>query len=173
MLPKIKPLLILDLDETLIHATTRKLNYKETYLFERYFVYTRPHLNWFLNEISNHFRIGVWSAADENYVSAIVAQILPNNLKLEIMWGQSWCNYNYDNENNTYVYEKKLNELTKLNFKLNEIILVDDSLHNIKLNGGNAIFIRPFTGDQNDQELKILFDNLVTFKDTAELKNID
>jgi RNA polymerase II subunit A small phosphatase-like protein len=169
----VKHLLILDLDETLIHSTTQKLKHKETFLFENYFVYARPHLNWFLNEAANPFRIGIWSAADELYVSSIVEKILPNNIKLEIMWGQSWCNYKLNSETNTYVYEKDINTLTKLNFKLEEIIYVDDSLYNAKVNKGNAIIIKPFFGDQNDQELKTLFDYLLTLRNIEDIRNID
>lgn len=168
-----KHLLLLDLDETLIHSTTKKLNNKETFLFENYFVYTRPHLNWFLNEISNHFRIGIWSAADELYVSTIVEQILPKDFKLEIMWGQNWCNYKLNGETNTYVYEKDVNNLTKLNFKLNEILLVDDSLYNTNLNKENAFLIKPFFGDTNDQELKTLFDYLLTLRDLEDIRNLN
>lgn len=58
-------LLILDLDETLIHATAEKLSIQEDFLFDKYFVYKRPHLDWFLSEISKHFKVGIWSSASD------------------------------------------------------------------------------------------------------------
>lgn len=53
-------LLVLDLDETLIHATSRKLFLMEDFRIEKFFVYKRPHLDWFLNEVSKDFKLG-WS----------------------------------------------------------------------------------------------------------------
>jgi carboxy-terminal domain RNA polymerase II polypeptide A small phosphatase len=162
--PSSKQLLILDLDETLIYSTAKKLKHKEAFLCGKYFVYTRPHLNWFLTEIAHHFRLGIWSAADETYVSEIVRQILPQGIQLEILWGQSWCTCKPSLENKSSIYEKDISKLTELNFKREDIILVDDSLWNTKLNKENSILIKPFTGDQNDNELKTLFADLVALQ---------
>ncbi len=166
-----KQLLILDLDETLIHSATKRLKHKEAFMLGQYFVYTRPYLSWFLAEASNLFRIGIWSAADEEYVSDMVEQILPKDIELEIMWGQSWCTHKLNSETNTYVYEKNINKLAKLNFKLEEIIFVDDSLYNAKVNKENAIVIKPFYGDQNDQELKTLLDDLSTLHNVEDIRS--
>ncbi len=44
-------LLILDLDETLIHATENELNFSADFRFDRYFIYKRPYLDQFLLDI--------------------------------------------------------------------------------------------------------------------------
>ena len=166
-------LLILDLDETLIHSTATKLNLQEDFKFQKYYVYKRPHLTWFLTEVSKHFRIGVWSAADEQYVEKIVEQILPKNIVLEIMWGQSWCSFKEDIKGNYVHYEKRLLKLTKLNFKMESIILIDDNEENARINKENTILIKPFKGKETDNELKYLFDYLITIKDVENIAAIE
>lgn len=66
-------LLILDLDETLIHASQTKLSHRpEDFTFDKYFVYKRPHLDHFLQEVARHFKLGVWSSAGDEYVSGMI-----------------------------------------------------------------------------------------------------
>lgn len=173
MTQTLKHLLVLDLDETLIHSSVEKLTIDETFKYEEYYVYERPHLNWFINEISNHFRIGIWSAADELYVSSIVEQILPKDIKLEIMLNRTSCEIELDSENNTYTYEKNIADLLQLDLKLEQIILVDDNVVNAKINKGNVIVIKPFFGDLHDQELKFLYNYLLTIRDAEDIRKIE
>jgi len=70
-------LIILDLDETLIHATKERLGIEEDFMFDKYFVYKRPFLEQFLLELSADFKIGIWSSADDEYVADIANQIKP------------------------------------------------------------------------------------------------
>jgi TFIIF-interacting CTD phosphatase-like protein len=173
MTQTLKHLLVLDLDETLIHSSVEKLTIDETFKYEEYYVYERPHLTWFIKEISNHFRLGIWSAADELYVSSIVAQILPKDIKLEIMLGRKSCEIELDSETNTYTYEKNIADLLQLDLKLEQIILVDDNADNAKINKGNVIVIKPFFGDLHDQELKFLYNYLFAIRDVEDLREID
>ena len=48
-------LIILDLDETLIHATEKKLKRKEDFMGLNYFIYKRPHLEFFLKKLFQYF----------------------------------------------------------------------------------------------------------------------
>ena len=155
-------LLILDLDETLIHATAEKLSIQEDFCFDKYFVYKRPHLDWFLSEISKHFKVGIWSSASDEYVNGVVQQLAINGVNFEIIWGRSRCTNKRDIENDTFVFEKRLKKLRKKNFKLEKIIMVDDSPEKTKTNFGNAIYVSGFKGNSNDTELRDLHDYLVS-----------
>jgi RNA polymerase II subunit A small phosphatase-like protein len=73
------------LDETLIHATSNELPIQEKFKFDKYYVYKRPYLNWFLEETVKHFKIGIWSSADDTYVKAIISQIKPEGFEFEIV----------------------------------------------------------------------------------------
>jgi RNA polymerase II subunit A small phosphatase-like protein len=169
----LKHLLVLDLDETLIHSSVEKLTINEDFKYEEYFVYERPHLDWFIKEISNHFRLGIWSAADELYVSSIVKQIMPKDIKLEIMLDRTSCEIELDSETNTNTYEKNIAHLLQLDLKLEQIILVDDNAANAKINKGNVIVIKPFFGDLHDQELKFLYNYLLTIRDAEDIREIE
>jgi len=64
-----KPLLILDLDETLIHATTEKLSTDSDFTYADYYIYRRPYLHLFLIDMSLYFQLAIWSSADDQYVN--------------------------------------------------------------------------------------------------------
>ena len=168
-----KKLLILDLDETLIHATVKKLEINEDFKFDKYFVYKRPFLEDFLIEMSKYFTLGIWSSADDEYVLEIVNLIKPENLNFEIIWGRSKCSKRKDHTFDEYYFEKRLDKLKKKGFKLEEIIIVDDTPEKSRTNYGNVIHIKEFSGSTEDQELKYLQDYIVTLKDVENIRQIE
>lgn len=89
-------LLILDLDETLIHASDHELKIKEDFQFYKYFIYKRHRLEWFLSEISLHYKLGIWSSASDLYVSEVTTAIKPASVNFEIIWGRSKCSLKRD-----------------------------------------------------------------------------
>ena len=143
-------LLVLDLDETLIHSTLSRLSYEEGFSFDRYFVYKRPLLEMFLTNIAKHYRVGIWSSAGDEYVQTISDQIKPPQINYEFVWGRSRCTLKRDMETDTFEYAKKLSKLKKKGFSLEDILIVDDTHQKAKSNYGNAIYIKEFTGDDTD-----------------------
>ena len=166
-------LLILDLDETLIHATENALKCSSDFKFDNYFIYKRPHLDDFLLEVSKHYNVGVWSSADDAYVNGIVEYIKPEKLGFEIVWGRSRCTLKRDLTYDTFYFEKRLDKLKKRGFKLEKIIIVDDTPEKARNNYGNAIYIKEFTGDRNDGELIHLLNYLLTLKDVENIRGIE
>jgi len=179
-----KILLILDLDETLIHATGQPLEFKADFEIFNYQVYKRPFLNQFLEEVKDDFLLAIWSSASDDYVEKVIQQIIPKNIELEFIWGRSRCTYRrnlhideygyYDSDYfNHYHYIKPLKKLKRRNYRLDRILIVDDSPHKCKDNYGNAIYPSPFTGDPNDNELKLLSPYLKSLKDKENLRHIE
>ena len=166
-------LLILDLDETLIYASNTELEFLADFKFDKYFVYKRPHLDKFLFDISEHFSIGIWSSADDIYVNQIVQKIKPDNVEFEIVWGRSRCSLKRNDTFDTYFYEKRIDKLKKKGFRLEQIIIVDDTPEKSRNNYGNAIYINEFKGDKSDEELKYLFDYLLTLKNVENVRTIE
>jgi carboxy-terminal domain RNA polymerase II polypeptide A small phosphatase len=166
-------LLILDLDETLIYATEKDLEVSPDFQFDKYFVYKRPYLDKFLLDISNHFAIGIWSSADDTYVTEIVKNIKPHNVEFEIIWGRSRCSLKRDLNSGNYYFEKRLAKLKNKGFKLQQIIIVDDTPHKSKNNYGNAIYIKEFLGVPADEELKHLYTYLLTLKSVNNIRTIE
>ena len=72
-----------------------------------------------------------------------------------------------------YYFEKRLDKLKKKGFRLEQIIIVDDTPEKSRSNYGNVIYIKEFSGDATDDELKYLFDYLLTLKTVDNLRTIE
>lgn len=177
-------LVILDLDETLIHATENELDQKSDFKIFDYHVYKRPYLNEFLTEVNKDFLLAVWSSASDDYVKEIVNQIFSKEIKLEFVWGRSRCTYrrnlridefgNYDdNPRNHYHYIKPLKKVKKYGYDLGKILIIDDSPHKCQDNFGNAIYPREFKGEKQDDELKLLSQYLKYFIGKNTVRKIE
>lgn len=166
-------LIILDLDETLIHATSNRLDIPEDFIFDKYFVYKRPFLDEFLTSLTSDFKLGIWSSADDEYVNHIVQTITPPEINFEVIWGRSRCSYRRDIEQDIFIYEKRLDKLKKRGFRMEKILIVDDTQEKSRTNYGNAIHIKEFNGDQSDEELRTLLVYLRTFKDCDNVRTVE
>nr|WP_293833412.1 HAD family hydrolase [uncultured Arsenicibacter sp.] len=168
-----RKLLILDLDETLIYATEQPLAHPADFRFDRYFVYKRPYVAEFLSAMASHYSLGIWSSADDDYVEALAGQIRPDSVSIEIVWGRSRCSVRRDIDSDIYCYEKRLAKLKKRGFQLKDILIVDDSPEKLRTNYGNAIYIKSFTGETDDEELRYLQTYLIDIKDTDNVRVIE
>lgn len=65
-------LLIFDLDETLVHASTADLGRSADFICEPYLVYLRPHCIAILANLSIDYDLAIWSSASKDYVSSVV-----------------------------------------------------------------------------------------------------
>ncbi len=166
-------LIVLDVDETLIHATDEKLNQKEDFKVFDYFVYKRPHLQSFLEELYKHFRLGIWSSASDDFVEEVIKVIAPEHIDFEMIWGRSRCSFRRDIEIDRYYYEKRLKKLKRKGHDLDKILLIDDTPEKARRNYGNAIYIQEFTGDKEDNELQILLKYLISLKDVENVRAIE
>ncbi|MDX2048077.1 MAG: HAD family hydrolase [Chitinophagaceae bacterium] len=166
-------LLILDLDETLIFATERSLNLHEDFKFGSYFVYKRPYLDEFLNEVSSKFTLGVWSSASDDYVSGIAKLIVPAHINLFITWGRSKCTLRRNSVYDTLYFEKRLGKIKNKGFGLEKILLVDDTPEKARSNYGNAVYLKEFKGDKSDNELPDLCKYLISIMDVENVRVIE
>lgn len=166
-------LLLLDLDETMIHATTVPLACTPDFQFDLFHIYKRPGLDQFLIDISRHFTLGVWSSASDEYVQEIVRALTRDTIEWFLIWGRSRCSIRRDHELDTYNFEKRLDKVKNKGFKLEQIIIVDDSPEKSRSNYGNAVYIEPFDGNQNDNELAYLYNYLMTLKDVSNIRTIE
>jgi len=150
----------------------------------RALVYKRPYLQEFLNRIKDNFLIAIWSSASDDYVEEVVKNLIPNDLRLEFVWGRSRCSYRrnimidengyYDPDpSNHHFYIKPLKKLKRQGYNLNRILIVDDSPHKSKDNYGNAIYPKAFLGDPNDMELKFLAKYLTSLKNRENVRSIE
>ena len=177
-------LLMLDLDETLIHASFSQLGRRPDFTFYDYYVYRRPYLDEFLAECSIYYDLGVWSSASGDYVRQVVQRILPPSISPCLVWDRSHCvkkiesrmlwesslNISYLKDLNKKSVKKRLKELA---FPRSKILIVDDNPPALRRNYGNAIYVREFGGDENDQELLLLKTYLKTLRGAEDVRTIE
>ncbi len=175
-----KTLLILDLAETLIHATEAELTHPADFMLDRYFVYQRPFLRAFIDEMKKHFQLAVWSSASDDYVQAIADKIFTPDDQLRFVWGRSRCTYrrNFEAANlrdysDHYQYIKVLKKVKKLGYGLNRVLIVDDTPHKAQANYGNAIYPKPYEGDPSDHELELLAEYLKKLSEETNVRKIE
>lgn len=178
-----KKLIILDLDETLIHATSKPFDDNWHFEVFGYKIYKRPYLGVFLNDLRENYDVAVWSSASDDYVEEIVRAIFPMGYPLQFVWGRSRCTYkpNYDKFNELgYVdpythfnYLKKLEKIKGWSTLRERTLIIDDTPEKSKNNYGNAIYTEEFTGDANDSELLLLIKYLSSIKDVQNVRTIE
>ncbi|OZG71656.1 hypothetical protein BTA51_20490 [Hahella sp. CCB-MM4] len=168
-----KKLLILDLDETLIHATEQPLSYRYDFRVGHYYVYKRPEVDRFLNFCAEYLKVAVWTASSEAYADSVVGQLVGQKLSLEFIWARGRCVTKFDSENYQYLFLKDLKKVKKKGFSLESVIVVDDSPEKLSRNYGNLVRISPFEGDQSDAELIHLMPYLKSLIPHTDVRKIE
>lgn len=177
-----RTLLILDLDETLIYASEVALDRPSDFEVFGYHVYRRPFLAEFLEEVQRDFDLAVWSSASDPYVAAVVDRIFPDPSKLHFVWGRSRATlrrastdgsgYMLDPWDHLH-YLKPLTKVRRVGWRLERVLIVDDTPEKCARNYGNAIYPRPFEGSLNDTELKLLGAYLLSISGEPNVRRIE
>jgi len=156
------PLLILDLDETLVHSIRKDdpmldmvpfnwIGHPDVMETEHHWVKKRPWLDEFLDFAKGAYRIAVWTVATEDYAMSILDRIM-DSVTLEFVKTRKDCMFRGSG------YVKPVSSLEGYDF--DDIYIVDDKpdvidgVHPININMANLIVIKPFFGSDKDQELK-------------------
>lgn len=156
MVSQERPLLILDLDETLIRATAEEPAHTTHFSLPGYFVACRPGLSHFIAGMAKQFHIGIWSSGTEAYVKEIVRHILPMEVVPVFVWSRERCTQRKDHDTEETYWVKDLKKATKLGYPISRILILEDNKLNIQKHYGNAIYISAFCGDEADTELELL-----------------
>jgi len=151
-----RKLLILDLDETLIYATEKKPEREADFIVGQYFVYKRPFLEPFLEFCFERFEVAIWTTATKLYAEEILRKIVKNHQKLKFLWTRERCTYFFDAEARDHYFVKRMSKLRRLKYKLESIIVIDDSPNVWQSSYGNLVRINRFEGDLADNELQLL-----------------
>ena len=185
-----KKLLILDMDETLLHTECfRDIDYLEegSYDFKFplggggwsndehwYFTIKRPFLDEFMNYAFDNFKVAIWTAGGSDYASEAISRSGIDKNKLEFFWARERCTMKYDFETGFRYGVKNLEKVHKsLGWDLNNVLIVDDVQKTAINNYGNLIHIKEFCNDRSDIELKKLMNYLDKIKDSNNFRSIE
>lgn len=155
-----KKLLILDLDETLVHATVEPLNYACDFLFSKYHIYKRPHLSVFLDFCKEHYEVAIWTASSEVYADAVTKELFSENYPLKFVWSVKRCVQKEDPITNGYLYIKDLRKARKFGYDVEDILMVDDTAQKVKRQPRSHMHVEPFEGRRDDEGLLKLIEKL-------------
>ena len=161
-----KKLLLIDLDETLVHSEFRsKDNYKALDLFtktskclsktfsysdENYVYYMdvffRPHLKDFLNEVSKYFDLAIFTAAMKGYADTILDFIDPNNKFFQFRLYRDAC---ISIQNRLYIKDLRIIK----DYDPMKVILMDNSLYSFMNQPSNGMLVNSFYTNHKDTQL--------------------
>ena len=168
-----KPLLILDLDETLISAQMASLDRPPDFRVGPYFVYLRPHLAEFLARCSGAYRLAVWTSSSEDYANAVVEQIARHGARFEFVWARGRCTRRFDRETLDQFWLKDLKKVRRLGYALERVLVVDDSSEKLQRHYGNHVHITPYFGEAQDDELSRLASYLESLASEPDFRAIE
>ncbi|WP_223789399.1 HAD family hydrolase [Marinicella meishanensis] len=149
-------LLILDIDETLLHATEQPLDREHDFMLAHYFVYLRPHVHDFMAFCREHFKVAIWTAGNQLYAQRTVQAVCGEAYPLEFVWSRKRCTPTFDPENFKHIYLKNLNKVKRRGFRLEQVIMIDNTPQKLAKNYGNLVQVNDFRGCPDDQELPLL-----------------
>ena len=166
-------LLVLDLDETLIYSSESRLGREPDYTAGPFFIYTRPHVNSFLNTCLEWFKVGIWTSATEVYANNVTRYLISDTDVLEFIWSRSRCTRVRNLENGKEYFIKDLKKLKRKSYDLAKIIVIEDSWEAVQRNYGNSILVSSYHGEEDDTELMQLLRYLEILGPANNVRRID
>jgi RNA polymerase II subunit A small phosphatase-like protein len=165
----VKPLIILDLDETLVHSTrekNKKLEYLKLTIFVDfrtiYHVYKRPFVDEFLDFCFEHFDVSVWTASSSAYAKEIVSLLFADR-KLQFVHTANKCISRTCRDGLFHSFSEvkfiKIKDLKKVfrgcrRYPKDRVLIIDDTATTFQRNYGNAIQVHEWNAkDDRDEEL--------------------
>ena len=140
---KYKYTLVLDLDETLVHYIEEK---------DRHYVQVRPFAEYFISEMGKYFELVIFTSAEEEYANIVLEEIdkykvITHKLyRRHVEYNDGLC----------------LKDLDKIGRDIKRVCIIDNDKNNFKLHAENGIEIKEFLGEQDDNELDLLGDLLMS-----------
>jgi Dullard-like phosphatase family protein len=157
--PGSKPVLVLDMDETMIYGEFSKelaklmrdrtdpsqLKHFKSKDLPDYWVLKRPDLLPFLREVRKHYRLFVWTAGLQSYADPILDWIEEDDNFFERRYFRHSCTQSGGQ------YVKDLRNLAGV--EISRVLLLDNSKDACLFNQANGVPIIDFKGNMEDREL--------------------
>lgn len=174
-----KNLIVLDIDETLVHSEliieqsqekpeTINKHYDRTIEFPNsngtvdvYGVRFRPHLFEFIERLARHYDLAVYTASAQDYADAVLDQLDPYKKYFIARLYRDSC-----------IQVNGMNIKNMKNFDGENVVLVDNLIYSYAFQMHQGIPICPFVDDPMDVELKDLaeiLENISSYDSMAEL----
>jgi TFIIF-interacting CTD phosphatase-like protein len=166
-------LIVLDLDETLVHATATPLDRACEFQCDRYSVYVRPGLPEFLVKLQADFKVGVWTSSSEDYADCIIRKAFPADYPLAFVWSRDRCTIRFDPELQEKYWTKNVLKLKRHGYSLQRTLCVDDTFRKYHQSYGNLILVPEYLGAERDETLHWLLIYLLSLRDTPDVRRVE
>jgi TFIIF-interacting CTD phosphatase-like protein len=173
MSPRYDKLLVLDLDETLVYSVKEPLARTPDFTALQYSVYKRPGVDLFLSTCTDWFKIAVWTSSSPDYAHEVIRNIFPESVKIQFIFTWERCSVRFDYQTGKYYYVKQLKKLKKKGYSLKKILVIDDTPETFVDNYGNAIQVRKYKGEQEDDELLMLLKYLKMIGSVENVRKLE
>ncbi|XP_056122500.1 CTD small phosphatase-like protein 2 [Rhinichthys klamathensis goyatoka] len=162
--------LVLDLDETLVFSSLNVIADAE-YTFSTHFqdhkykvyVILRPYVREFLQAMTKHFEMFVYTSAKKEYAEKIVDILDPNKKLFRHRLYQDDC---------ACVLGHYIKDLTVLERDLSKTVILDNAPHTFPYHLMNMIPIKSWIGDQEDRELQKLIPYMEKLVHADDFRNV-
>ena len=155
-----KKMLILDLDETLVHSSLKPIQYKDRTLqpdmvlkvkfhanYYNVYVLKRPYVDEFLIAMSKIYNLIIFTASVQEYADPLLDQ-LDKNKVIKLRYYRNSCTLNKEG--------KFVKDLSTLYKDLNNVILLDNNPISYSYNKSNGLPIITWHSNKKDKELQKL-----------------
>jgi len=161
---KFRKTLILDLDETLIHADfngqftghDQIITFKSEDEDISVPIFIRPGVQEFLSKISKNFEIFIFTASKKEYADAVLNYLDPENNYFKQRFYRENC---ISVKNKVFIKDLRIFS----NRKPEDIVMVDNSLYSFANQISNGVLINSFFDDKDDKELFNLMNYLENY----------
>ncbi|KAI9094559.1 NLI interacting factor-like phosphatase-domain-containing protein [Phlyctochytrium arcticum] len=162
--------LVLDLDETLIHSTSRSSRNHDhivEVLVDRhvclYYVYKRPFCDLFMQKVSEWYKVVIFTASMPEYAMPVIDWLDPTNTLVSERYFRAACRHKHG----TYV-----KDLAFIESDLSQVCLVDNSPISYQDNEDNGIPIDSWISDPRDEALLDLLPFLDALRFVDDVRHI-
>ncbi|KAJ8330409.1 Nuclear envelope morphology protein 1 [Batrachochytrium dendrobatidis] len=165
-----KKTLVLDLDETLIHSTSRGSR-RHDFIVEvlvnshicLYHVYKRPHVDLFLRKATEWFKIVIFTASMPEYADPVIDWLDSTRTIVSKRYFRESC---------TSFFGTLTKNLEVVESDLSQVCLIDNAPLSYKLNPDNGIPIETWTDDPNDEALLDLLPFLDALRFADDVRSV-
>ncbi|TPX30406.1 hypothetical protein SmJEL517_g06019 [Synchytrium microbalum] len=162
--------LVLDLDETLIHSTSRgsrNHDHMIEVLVDKhvclYYVYKRPHVDLFLQRVSQWYHLVIFTASMPEYADPVIDYLDKSRTLISRRFFRSACTQNNG------IYLKPLHVIEP---DLSQVCLLDNSPMSYADHPDNAIPIESWINDPHDEALLDLLPFLDALRFTDDVRTV-
>lgn len=118
-----RPLLILDIDETLIHGRETPLDRECEFRAGEFYIYVRPNVQRFLGTVSEFYDLACWSAASKDYLDVVLTELMSGlGCSLRFIWDRSRCTRRVDFVYQEEYFLKDLKKVKRKGFDLTRVL---------------------------------------------------